>query len=460
MVDRRDLETCLRVLAELRAAGDKHPDHAVIEREVAAFYKGGKKRRRVAREQARSARDRARLEATARVMQTLSPEAASEPRSTRDPESNEEYERARSCYVCKQPYRRVDTHYHMLCPVCANRHKTERARRADLTGRRALVTGGRIKIGFELTRMLLRDGAAVTLITRFPQDAVRRFQALPEAATFGERLAIVGLDLRYLPAVVEFCSAWLARGEALDILVNNAAQTVRRPPAYYRELAAGERALISGRETASPSADSRWLEAHNSGRGLLDHFHEQCLQDRDCDAFPIGLRTEEGLPLDLRERNSWRLALADVDTREMVEAQLVNAMAPFVLMGKLRPALERSAFSPRFIVNVSAMEGKFDYRAKTSRHPHTNMAKAALNMLTRTSAADYAESEIYVNSVDTGWITDENPEPLKLRLRENGFHPPLDVVDGAARIYAPILDGLAGKPYFGQFLKDFSPTTW
>ena len=90
------------------------------------------------------------------------------------------------------------------------------------------------------------------------------------------------------------------------------------------------------------------------------------------------------------------------------------------------------------------------------------MAKAALNMLTRTSAADYARDGIHMNSVDTGWVSDEDPAALAQKKREeHGFHPPLDIVDGAARICDPIFSGLeSGEHVSGVFFKDYRPTEW
>lgn len=154
--------------------------------------------------------------------------------------------------------------------------------------------------------------------------------------------------------------------------------------------------------------------------------------------------------------------LGEVASREAGEAYLVNALAPFILCGRLRALLERSPFERRFIVCASAMEGQFARASKTSFHPHLNMAKAALNMLVRTGAADLKGSNIFLSAVDTGWITDENPHPKASRLRGRGFVPPLDCVDGAARLYDPIARGLnePDEPLCGHFLKDYAPHPW
>jgi NAD(P)-dependent dehydrogenase (short-subunit alcohol dehydrogenase family) len=146
----------------------------------------------------------------------------------------------------------------------------------------------------------------------------------------------------------------------------------------------------------------------------------------------------------------------------MLEVQLVNSVAPFLLNSRLKPLLIRSPFTRRFIVNVSAVEGQFA-RHKTVFHPHTNMAKAALNMMTRTAADDYARDGIYMNSVDTGWVTDENPTPRRIRNQDElGFFAPLDIIDGMARIYHPIAEGIDDKkePLFGLFLKDYKACPW
>ena len=178
--------------------------------------------------------------------------------------------------------------------------------------------------------------------------------------------------------------------------------------------------------------------------------------------FPRGALDADLQQVDQRTVNSWRLPLAEVGTTELLEVQLVNAIAPFLLNARLKPLMLRERTFDKHIVNVSAMEGQFYRSFKTDKHPHTNMAKAALNMMTRTSASDYAKDGIFMNSVDTGWVTDEDPLYLAQRKTEDcGFHPPLDIVDGAARIVDPIFDGInTGRHVWGQFLKDYKPTAW
>ena len=167
-----------------------------------------------------------------------------------------------------------------------------------------------------------------------------------------------------------------------------------------------------------------------------------------------------GLVPDLAETNSWIHTVEQVDPVELLEVQLCNSVAPFILVSRLRAAMTASPSRRKYVVNVSAMEGQFNRAYKGPGHPHTNMAKAALNMLTRTSAGEMIADGILMTAVDTGWITDERPHPTKMRLADEGFHAPLDLVDGAARVYDPIVQGEAGTDLYGQFLKDFAPSPW
>jgi NAD(P)-dependent dehydrogenase (short-subunit alcohol dehydrogenase family) len=365
---------------------------------------------------------------------------------------------AEKCYICKRSYFHLHFHYHLLCPVCAELNYSKRFQRTDLAGRTALITGGRIKIGYNTALLMLRDGARVIITTRFPRDCAQRFSEENDFAQWNHRLQIHGLDLRNLPAVERFTAHLLETESKLDIIINNAAQTIKRPLAFYRHLLDKEsvphHALPAAIRSLLPGGQEEILLAESStwhlSAGILEKY------------FPAGVLDKDGQQIDLRESNSWAERLHEVSTVEMLEVQLVNSVSPFIINSRLKPLLLRSEFKRRFIVNVSAMEGQFSRESKTIFHPHTNMAKAALNMMTRTSAADYAEDGIYMNSVDTGWITQENPYPKKLRLRTGGFVPPLDIVDGAARIYDPVVAGIndPATPLYGHFLKDYLPHPW
>jgi NAD(P)-dependent dehydrogenase (short-subunit alcohol dehydrogenase family) len=379
----------------------------------------------------------------------------------------------RKCYVCKCTFHRVHFFYDAMCEACADLNWEKRHQTADLTGRVALVTGARVKIGYQASIMLLRAGARVIATTRFPRDAARRYAAEPDFATWGDRLAVYGVDLRHTPSVEAFCREVMARYDRLDFLLNNACQTVRRPTGFYDHLLERE----TDGTTALPAAERRLLAAHErlgdttavaSRRGIVDSARaSQAVLlaedlERSHDIFPTGRLDADEQQVDLRATNSWRLTLAEVSSIELLEVHLVNAVAPFVLNARLKPLMARDRTFDKHIVNVSAMEGQFYRTFKTDRHPHTNMAKAALNMMTRTSAADYVKDGIHMNSVDTGWITDEDAAPLADRKRrDHGFSPPLDVVDGAARIVDPIFSGLrTGEHVWGLFLKDYKPAPW
>ena len=385
------------------------------------------------------------------------------------------------CYVCKERYQDIHHFYDQLCPACAALNFRKRSEIADLSGRVALLTGGRVKIGYQAGIKLLRAGAQLIVTTRFPRDAAARYAAEPDFEDWSGRLEVFGLDLRHTPSVEAFCTHLSTTHDRLDFIVNNACQTVRRPSEFYRhmleaETAAGESmpARVLGllgayeglRRTdmlpAAPNGKPPALvgvtrSAELSQVPLLPEDLEP-----QSDLFPEGRLDADLQQVDLRERNSWRLLLAEVSSVELLETQLVNAVAPFVLNARLKPIMLRTPERDKHIVNVSAVEGQFYRRFKTTRHPHTNMAKAALNMLTRTSAADYVADGIHMNSVDTGWVTDEDPvEHAARKQRVHGFHPPLDIVDGAARIVDPVFDGiLTGRHVWGLFLKDYKPAPW
>ena len=479
-----------QILKLMKAAGQiTRPDKAEIKKRNKSVKVGRKLDENISNRKARaassirSARSSSIFEAPKQIAAPKEPASTSEKRFLSSPQN---------CYVCKKSYTEIHHFYDSMCKECGDLNYTKRFQTCDMTGQLALITGSRLKIGYHATLMMLRSGATVIATTRFPADSAIRYAKELDFSEWGNRLHIYGLDLRHIPSVELFATYVEQKYERLDILINNAAQTVRRPSGFYSHLMTNEtlpfhqhskdvQMLLSQHQQCLKEIEDFNHAGHESGKALSVNWNGQepgigirasaqlsqipYKFDNSIEAkevFPEGKLDADLQQVDLRKTNSWRLKLGQIETLEMVEVQLVNSIAPFVLCNSLITLMRKDFTGKKHVVNVSAMEGKFHGFTKADRHPHTNMAKAALNMMTHTAASDLAKDGIYMNAVDTGWVTDEDPAELaKHKQKVHDFQPPLDIVDGAARVCDPFIDGInTGKHWSGQFLKDYFPISW
>jgi NAD(P)-dependent dehydrogenase (short-subunit alcohol dehydrogenase family) len=351
----------------------------------------------------------------------------------------------------------------------------------DLSGYKALVTGGRIKIGFHSALKLLRCGAEVALTTRFTENALARLRAEADFPKWEDRLHVIPADFRSVSLTEGVAETVQGLFGSLDILINNAAQTLRRPPQFFAHLLADELGgALGSSNNGVLSLPASKVMGWEQSVGKQVEPHQQVERTADVvaqlsqipllpgddvwnhDEFPEGGLDEDGQQEDRRDFNSWMMKLEDVSLVELLEVLHVNVIAPFILCARLKKMMARRPDErPSFVVNVSAMEGNFFDREKNPRHPHTNMAKAALNMLTRTASLEFVESGILMTAVDPGWVTNERPFPLGQPRESRRSKMAIDAVDGAARICDPIFRAVSSdERLYGVFLKNYSIHPW
>ncbi len=378
----------------------------------------------------------------------------------------EAYYNRKVCYCCEKPYEQAHSFYKEMCHECGEFNLLKRQQRTDLRGYRALVTGGRVKIGFETAKLLLEMGADVVITTRFPRDAYKRYEALHNFSEFKHHLQIIGVDFRNINSIHNLIL--YIKDKPLDILINNAAQTVRRPAPYYRH-------LLKDELLASPCENiiSLYGDEKKQQEQLFPHIVNQSLnsaamsqlkllpEDNICnpDIFPPGKLDKDGQQIDLRKMNSWMYQFEEIPILELYEVLQINLVAPVILTQQLMPLLMHSG-RKSYVINVSAMEGNFFAPRKNSRHVHTNIAKAGLNMLTRTVSSHLKQFNIFMNSVDTGWITNEKPNPQNLGPDKRKTIMAIDETDGAMRILDPIIRGIGGSEDFGKLFKNYHEYPW
>jgi len=381
-----------------------------------------------------------------------------------------------NCNMCRGQYLEHHHFYHQLCPRCAEHNWEKRQQTADMNGMVCVVTGGRVRIGYQIVLKLLRAGAFVLTTTRFPCDCALRFSKEPDYEEWRSRLEVCGpLELCDMRLVERFCDQLLRRFPRIHVLINNAAQTLTRRHGWNSRMADLEEkaaAAITGSSVAirQPS--------HLAGIALpmppiRSHSEIVPLADANVmwgeavalEDFPEGELDESRQPLDLSVANSWSRRLEDVHTLELLQTLAANTAAPFILCSRLASALGAKESEPYgHIVNVSALEGKFSVKNKSSGHPHTNMAKAALNMMTHTACKDMFRRRILMNCVDTGWVTDMAPGGVGAvaASHETWVGPPLDEQDGAARVLDPVFSHLLDSSWLlrGKFFKNYYVCGW
>ena len=440
-------QICLKVLTHLKEQPLENPDNLAFSGLISKIYKKAKKLNRSHSFSEKRIQDLSCSQKSNIAQTALSGRMYYTHQD--NPQSYSPLCIPKSCYCCQRKYTLLHSFYSRLCPNCAELNYQQRKKSVDLSGRYAIVTGGRVKIGYATTLKLLRSGTYVVITTRFPALLLEQLQQEKDYAIWQNKYYIYGLDLRNLSSIYTFIEFYRNHFPSLDIVINNAAQTIRYPDSYYLPLIEREQYLLTT-ETVP--------------KNLIENTTAIISHTPNIPYFsipkPISQLTRFGQPVDERDKNSWNSKLDEIELEELLEVNLINHIAPYILIKELKSLLVQSQFNERFIINVTSSEGIFSYTNKTIHHPHTNMTKAALNMMTLTSAQEFAKDQIYMCAVDVGWVSTGVNENLRKQQFAQGYIPPLDPVDGASRILHPIIQGLNGEYLYGILLKNYKIHTW
>ena len=442
----KEWESCLRVLKQLKDEPFQNPDNQLFSGLITKIHKQAKKKSKREDYLQKKKADLAVLQSS-----TISKNALANTTLYYDDEPVKQQftqlQLEKNCYACNSKYSLAHSFYNRLCPLCSGLNYKNRFKEIDLTNRNIILTGGRVKIGYATALKFLRANANLTLTTRFPAIALSQLQKEKDYDEWKNNLKVVGLDLRNLQAVKEFIDQYSSENKCLDILVNNAAQTIKYTDQYYLPILQSEQKLLKIFE------NNPLLSVNKT-----DVISKKMLSDAK------EIKTELnrfGNPIDDRNKNSWNSTLEEISMTEILEVNLINQISPYLLIKELSPLMKKSNFKYKFIINVTSSEGQFSYDNKTIFHPHTNMTKAALNMLTRTSAKEYENYNILMSAVDVGWVSTGAKEILRKKQFDEGYIPPLDSVDGASRIMHPIIEAIENENLIvGKLIKNYKEEIW
>lgn len=443
-------KNCIKVLNTLKENPYENPNNELFSGLITKIYKTARKKKSKQQYINKREKDFITLKSSTIAKNALENISLFSHKETQKKHNYKQLEIPRNCYSCNVSYSKAHFFYNRMCPSCSEENYESRFKSVDLSGRNVLLTGGRVKVGYATALKILRSKGNLLITTRFPGIALEQFKKEDDYNEWKDLLVIYGLDLKNLRAVEVFINFYKSKYNSLDILINNAAQTIKYEESFYSPLIEKEKKILLEYDNEEQLIPNTLLSSEDK---LL------IKEDKEFQSFAIN---RFGQPIDYRDKTSWNSTLEEISMYELLEVNLINQIAPYFLIKELTPLLRKSNFTKKFIINVTSSEGIFNYNNKTKYHPHTNMTKAALNMMTRTSGKQYAdEYNIFMYAVDVGWISTGAKEKLRKRQFEKAYIPPLDSVDGASRILHPIIKGLKEKVILaGTLLKNFKIENW